>query len=152
MQIKLTIVVVAAVFALARLPALAVEMPLDGTKNFSAPGDAPSYFTNENVPESARVANPATFTHEDVAAIPEGTEVGPGDSARTETRRHGRHASAHGFGRHASGKSQGHGASIRYERAPARAPKTGPTRHAKTNTRQHAAAVPPPGLTPNSVG
>jgi len=41
-------------------------MPVDGTKNFTAPGDAPSYFTNETAPASARVANQATFTEDEV--------------------------------------------------------------------------------------
>jgi hypothetical protein len=62
MQIKLTIALVAATFALASYPAFAADMPVDGTKNFTAPGDAPSYFTNETAPASARVANQATFT------------------------------------------------------------------------------------------
>ncbi len=47
MQIKLTIGLGAA-FALASFLAFAADVPADGTKNFTAPGDAPSYFTNEN--------------------------------------------------------------------------------------------------------
>ncbi len=56
MQIKLKIALAAAGFALATIPAFAVEMPTDGSKNFSTPADAPSYFSNEAVPEPARVA------------------------------------------------------------------------------------------------
>ena len=68
MQNKLTIALVAATFALASYPAFAADMPVDGTKNFTAPGDAPSYFTNETAPASARVANQATFTEDEVPA------------------------------------------------------------------------------------
>ena len=55
MQTRLKIALAAGGFALATIPAFAVEMPTDGSKNFSPPTDAPSYFTNETVPESARV-------------------------------------------------------------------------------------------------
>ncbi len=50
MQIKLKIALAAIGFALATIPAFAVEMPTDGSKNFSTPVDAPSYFANEAVP------------------------------------------------------------------------------------------------------
>jgi hypothetical protein len=110
MQIKLKIALAAASFALATIPAFAVEMPTDGSKNFSSPNDAPSYFTNETVPESARVANPASFTSEDVAAVP---EDGPAVSGATETGRHDRHASAHSSTKHSLGRSRGHGSSRR---------------------------------------
>jgi hypothetical protein len=144
MQMKLTIAAVAALFVLASFPVLAVEMPTDGTKNFSPPGSTPSYFANETVPESARVANPATFTREDVAAIPEGTEVDPVDLPRMQTGRHGRHASAYRFGKH--GFTGGKGAyktGAFHGTAPhAGAGRANTTRHAKTNIRQHAAAVP----------
>lgn len=114
MQITLKIALAAAGFALANIPAFAVEMPTDGSKNFSAPNDAPSYFTNETVPESARVANPATFTSEDVAAAP---DVEPASPSGTETGRHAKRASAHGFTRHALGGSKGHGASTHHREA-----------------------------------
>jgi hypothetical protein len=114
MQIKLKIALAAASFALATIPAFAVEMPTDGSKNFSSPNDAPSYFTNETVPESARVANPASFTSEDVAAVP---EDGPAVSGATETDRHDRHASAHSSTKHSVGRSRGHGATTRYAKA-----------------------------------
>lgn len=114
MQIRLKIALAAVSFALATIPAFAVEMPTDGSKNFSTPNDAPSYFTNETVPESARVANPVPFTSEDVAAAP---EDGPVVSVGTETGRHGRHASAHPSTRHSLGRSKGHGASTHYTKA-----------------------------------
>jgi hypothetical protein len=114
MQMKLKIALAAAGFALATIPAFAMEMPTDGSKNFSTPADAPSYFTNEAIPESARVANPATFTSEDVAATP---DVGQPSAVAVEPERHGKHAYAHKFSRHASGRSKGHGASTRYAKS-----------------------------------
>jgi hypothetical protein len=116
MQIKLTNVLVAAGFALASFSALAGEMPADGTKNFSTPNEAPSYFANEMVPESARVDHTIPFTAEDVAAVP---EDGPAVSGATETGRHDRHASAHSSTKHSLGRSRGHYSSTRYAKATA---------------------------------
>ena len=114
MQIKLKIALAAASFALATIPAFAVEMPTDGSKNFSSPNDAPSYFANETVPESARVDHATPFTSEDVAAAP---EDGPAVSGATETGRHDRHASAHSSMKHSLGRSRGHGVSTHYTKA-----------------------------------
>ena len=164
MQIKLKIALAAASFALATIPVFAGEMPTDGTKNFSTPTDAPSYFTNETVPESARVANPASFTSEDVAAAPEDE---PAVSGRTETGWHVRHASAHSSAKHSLGRSRGYarstgtaalhstathttagsrsasanGAGRGGTQAGASKPST--TRHARTGAGQHATAAPP---------
>ena len=162
MQVKLTIALVAAAFALASYPAFAADMPVDGTKNFTAPGDAPSYFTNEALPASARVANQATFTEDEVTATDEpATDRG---SKRASTRKSTKYA---------SGKSKGHGGSTHYTKAssskstrselahsggtrsasaakvsgrsgtPAGASKANTTKHAKSGIRQQAAAVPP---------
>jgi hypothetical protein len=109
MQIKLTIALVAAAFALASYPAFAADMPADGTKNFTAPGDAPSYFTNETVPASARVANQATFTEVDDTSASE---------EPVATDRGGKRASAHRSTKHASGKSKGSGGSTHYTKTP----------------------------------
>jgi hypothetical protein len=166
MQIKLKIALAAASFALATIPAFAVEMPTDGSKNFSTPNDAPSYFANETVPESARVDHATAFTSEDVAAVP---EDGPAVSGGTETGQHDRHASAHRSTKHSLGRSGGHGSSTRYAKATASkatlhptathtnsgsngagrggtqagASKPSTTRHARTGTGQHATAAPP---------
>ena len=164
MQIKLKIALAAASFALATIPVFAGDMPTDGTKNFSTPTDAPSYFTNETVPESARVANPASFTSEDVAAAP---EDGPAVSGRTETGWHARHASAHSSAKHSLGRSRGYAPSTRTAalhstathtsagsrsaaangagRAGTQAGASKPStiRHARTGTGQHATAAPP---------
>jgi hypothetical protein len=163
MQNKLTIALAAAAFALASYPAFAADMPADGTKNFTAPGDAPSYFANETVPASDRVANQATFTEDEVPA----PEVGP-----PATDRGGKHASTRKSTKHASGKSKGSGGSAHYTKAPssksnrsevthasgtrsasaakgsgksgtpAAAGKVNTTKHAKSGIRQQAAAVP----------
>ena len=165
MQIKLTIALVAATFALASYPAFAADIPVDGTKNFTAPGDAPAYFTNETAPTSERVANQATFTEDEVAA----PEVGQPTTDRSSKR-----ASARKSAKYASGKSKGHGGSTHYAKTPsskstrsdvantsgtrsasaakgsgksgtpAGSSKANTTRHAKSNMRQQAAISPPP--------
>ena len=114
MQTRLKIALAAIGFALATIPAFAVEMPTDGSKNFSTPNDAPSYFTNETAPESARVDRAATFSSEDVAAAP---EDGPAVSAGTETGHHAGYASSHRSTRQSRGRSRGHGASMQYVKA-----------------------------------
>ena len=164
MQIKLTIALVAAAFALASYPVFAADMPVDGTKNFTAPGDAPSYFANETVPASARVANQATFTEVEEATAPE--ELAPDRGSKR--------ASARKSTKHASGKSKGSGGSAHYTKAPsskatrsgvahssgdrsagaakgsgksgtpAGAGKPNITKQAKSGIRQQAAVVPPP--------
>ena len=108
MQTGLKTALAAARFALVTIPAFAVEMPTDGSKNFSAPSDAPSYFTNEAIPESARVDRAATFDEEDAGIGSTTPDVGPAVSAGTGTRRHDRYAAAHRSTRHSPGKSRGH--------------------------------------------
>ena|SRR5271163_165821 len=173
MQIKLTNVLVAAGFALASFPALAREMPADGTKNFSTPNEAPSYFANETVPESARVDHTTPFSAEDVAAAPEDE---PAVSGGTETGRHERHASAHSSAKHSLGRSRGYAPSTRtaalrttatHTNAGSRsvnaakgagrggtqpgAGKPSTTKHARTGAGQHAAATPPADPLPSSL-
>jgi hypothetical protein len=180
MQTRLKIALAAAGFALAASPAFAGEMPTDGSKNFSPPSDAPSYFTNETTPEPARIDRQANFTSEDVAAVP---DAGPTSPVATEPEQHSKHASAHRSARHAAGKSRGHGGPAHYAKANASKPtrtaavhgtpahtnsgsrsgsaaksagrggmqagggKPGPTKHARTGTRQHASAM-PSGISP----
>ena len=155
MQIELTNVLVAAGFALASFPALAGEMPADGTKNFSTPNEAPSYFANETVPEADRVDHTTPFTAEDVAAAPEDE---PAVSGGTESGRHARHASAHSSARHSLGRSRGYAPSTKPRRCMPRQPivpqeapagvgtqagagKSSTTRHARTGAGQHASAA-----------
>ena len=172
MPIKLKIALAAASFALATIPVFAGEMPTDGTKNFSTPTDAPSYFANETVPESARVDHATPFTSEDVAAVP---EDGPAVSGATETGRHARHASAHGSAKHSLGRSRGYARSTRttaqhstatHTNAGSRsaaasgagrggtetgASKPSTIRHARTGAGQHATAAPPVEPTRTSI-
>jgi len=178
MQTRLKIALAATGFALATIPAFAVEMPTDGSKNFSTPNDAPSYFTNETVPESARVDHAASFDKEDEGIGPATPEVGPAVSVGTETGQNERHTSARRSTKHSLGRSRGHGASTHYAKATsskatrtgalhttaahtnagnrsagtakgvgssgtqAGASKPSTTKHARTGTRQHAAAMP----------
>jgi hypothetical protein len=114
MQIKFKIALAVAGFALATVPAFAVEMPTNGSKNFSAPGDAPSYFANEAVPEAARVDHPANFTREDVAASP---DVGQAAEVATDPEPQDKYPSARKSSRHATGKSKGHSGSTRYAKS-----------------------------------
>jgi len=117
MQIRLKIALVATGFALATIPAFAVEMPADGSKNFSTPNGAPSYFTNETVSESARVDRAATFDKEDAGVSSEAPDVGPAVSVGTETGLRDRHASAHRSAKHSLNRSRGHGGSTHYVKA-----------------------------------
>jgi hypothetical protein len=114
MQIKFKIALAVTGFALATVPAFAVEMPTDGSKNFSTPSDAPSYFANEAVPETARVDRAANFTREDVAASP---DVGQVAEVATEPEPQGKYPSARKSSRHATGKSKGHSGSTRYAKS-----------------------------------
>jgi len=140
MRIKLTIAAAAAAFALASVPVLAGEMPAYGTKNFTAPGVAPSYFTNESGAASIRGPETAAIPDEpDDAAAADVPLVNPG------TGRHGKHASGGKSGRHASGKSGDNGGSTHYAKPPSsKSSKTGGTKHAKSGIRQHAADAPAP--------
>jgi hypothetical protein len=151
MRIKLTIAAAAAAFALASGPVFAVEMPAYGSKNFTTPGVAPSYFTNENGAASVRgpdtAAAPAADETDD-ATVSDVPVVNPG------TGRHGK------SGKQASGKSKGHGGSTHYAKTPSAkstdkstagrsgtqsgASKTGTTKHAKSGIRQHAAVATAP--------
>ena len=160
MQFKLKIALVAAGFALASFPAFAFDLPPDGTKNFSAPGDAPSYFANETIPESGRVNHQATFDSQEVQESPSAPEV---SQAATETEWRGRHATAYRFGRHAHSRYYGHGGSTHFARAMSSGATTVATfhstarqgypashgnriyspKHARMGTRQHAATMLP---------
>ena len=126
MQIRLKIALAATGFALATIPAFAVEMPADGSKNFSSPNDAPSYFTNETVPESARVDRAAAFDKEDAGTGSATPDVCPAVSVWTETGQHDRHASSPRSAKHSLGRPRGHGGSTHYVRATSsRATRTG---------------------------
>jgi hypothetical protein len=107
-MLKLTITFLAGALSLACLPALAVELPDYGSKNFSPSGETPSYFANETAPVSARIAD---TTQSDWSAVDEMAPARPifegTRSAHTHSRGHGRYAVAQRSGRHGSGRSAG---------------------------------------------
>jgi hypothetical protein len=149
MQIKLKIALAAAGFALASYPVFAFDMPPDGTKNFSAPSEVPSYFSNETVPESGRVNHEATF---DSQEVPESSSAPDVSHAATATGRYGRHAMAYGSARHAHGRYYGHGGTAHFARTGTNHNTTKPgysashggaSKHARIGTRQHAAIMLP---------
>jgi hypothetical protein len=107
-MLKLTITFLAGALTFACLPALAVELPDYGSKNFSPSGDTPSYFANEAAPVSARIAD---TTQSDWSAVDEMAPARPvfegTRSAHTHSRGHGRYAAAQRSGRHGAGRYGG---------------------------------------------
>src|SRR5260370_26692554 len=105
-MLKLTITFLAGALAFACLPALAVELPDYGSKNFSPSEDTPSYFANESAPVSARTAD---ATQSDWTAVDEMAPARPifegTRSAYTHGRGHGRYAVAQRSGRHGAGRA-----------------------------------------------
>jgi hypothetical protein len=111
---KLTIFCFAAALAFPSGSAVAVEMPSYGSKNFSTPGDAPSYFTNENGGVSGRGVDTAAIdASADETAAPTSSEAEPVET-RTKTGHRGRHASSQTLARHASGTAKARGGSTHY--------------------------------------
>jgi hypothetical protein len=107
-MLKLKITFLAGAFAFACLPALAVDLPDYGSKNFSPSGDTPSYFANEAAPVSARTAD---TTQADWSAVDETAPARPAfmgtRSAHGHKGRHGRYAVVQTFGRHGAGRYGG---------------------------------------------
>lgn len=100
-MLKLTITFLAGALTFACLPALAVELPDYGSKNFSPSDDTPSYFANETAPVSARTAD---TTPRDWSAVDEMAPARPTfegtRSAHTHSGPHGRYAVGQRSGRH----------------------------------------------------
>ncbi len=110
---KLTIAFLTSALALG--PALAVDMPSYGSKNFDPPGDAPSYFTNENGGVAGRGPDTAAIDlSADETAGQIQSDVGSMQSVRTRGGRHSSHASS---ARHASGKSRSQRGSTHYAKS-----------------------------------
>src|SRR5690349_25144934 len=109
-MLKLTITFLAGALSFACVPALAVELPDYGSKNFSPSGDTPSYFANETTPVSARTAD---TTQSDWSAVDEMTPARPvfegTRSAYTHGGRHGRYGVIQRSGRHSAGRTAGRG-------------------------------------------
>jgi hypothetical protein len=114
MLYRLMTAVLIGAFGLASLPALALDLPDSGSKNFSPGNDTPTHFANESVPVSARTADTTAsdFSAEEAAA-PIPSVVRPTASAHRSTARHGKYASAQKSAKHTSGKSRGNNHSAR---------------------------------------
>jgi hypothetical protein len=107
-MLKQTIAFLASALTIASWPALAVDLPDYGSKNFSPSGDTPAYFANESVPVSARTADTTERDWSAVDAIAPSRPVGShGRSAHSRTGRHGRYAFPHGSGAHNAAGSGG---------------------------------------------
>jgi hypothetical protein len=107
-MLKLTITFLAGALTFACLPALAVELPDYGSKNFNPSGDTPSYFANEAAPVSARTAD---TTQDDWSAVdemaPARSSFEGSRSARGHRRHHGRYSVVQNSGRHGVGRYGG---------------------------------------------
>jgi hypothetical protein len=148
-MLKLTITVFAGALALASVPALAVDLPDSGSKNFSPSGDTPAYFANESVPVAARTADASERDWSDVDAIaPAHSSFGSVRSGHRYGGRHHRYAYAHAAARHAVGRPGGATHSARFVRAVwashAGAGRSPSARHGRPGAR-HAAAAAHPG-------
>ena len=136
---KLTIAFFASALAFASSPGLAVDLPDNGSKNFSPSDGTPTYFANEDVSVSARTADTSERDWSAVDAIAPGSPVGHARSAH-------RAAGRHGSGRHATGGSAARyygtrSVSVRYHAAPVGAGKTMSAKHGKLGGRHASAAT-----------
>jgi len=137
-MLKLTIILLAGALAVTAVPALAVDLPDYGSKNFSPSGDTPSYFANEAAPVSARTAD---TSQGDWSAV---DEMAPGRPAFEGTRaayghrgRHGRYAVAQTSGRHTAGRYGSRAARTVHTSAA----QTGSAKHGKPSARHASAGV-----------
>jgi hypothetical protein len=121
MLYRLMTAVLIGAFGLASLPALALDLPDSGSKNFSPGNDTPTHFANESVPVSARTADTTAsdFSAEEAAA-PVPSVARPAASAHPNTARHGKFVSARRSAKHTSGKSRGNKSALVYH-SPAQA-------------------------------
>jgi hypothetical protein len=105
---KLTITFLAGALAFASLPALAVDLPDYGSKNFSPSGDTPTYFTNESAPVAARTADTSERDWSAVDAMAPAMPVGPSRSTHRSNGGRGKYHAAHGSGRYGAGRLSGY--------------------------------------------
>ena len=107
-MLKLTITFLVGAITFASLPALAVELPDYGSKNFSPPGDTPSYFANETAPVSSRTADttPRDWSAVDEMAPARASFEGS-RSVHGHRRHHGRYPVVQNSGRHGAGRYGG---------------------------------------------
>ena len=124
-MMKLKTTVLAAALAFAALPALAVDLPDYGSKNFSPAEDTPAYLANESVPVAARTADTTERDWSAVDAIaPARSSPGYARSGRRIAGRHGRYGSARHAASHFEkavwGHARGGGAGAKHGRPGAR--------------------------------
>jgi len=139
-MLKLRIMLLASGLALATAPAVAVDLPDYGSKNFSPSGETPSYFANESAPVSARTAD---TTERDWSAVDEMAPARSFEGARSahsHRGRHGRYAVAARSGEHGAGRYAGkvHSATQTRNAGSAR---TTTAKHGRAGAR-HASAAP----------
>ena len=138
---KLTIAFFASALAFAGSPAFAVDLPDYGSKNFSAPGDTPEHFANEDLPVSARTAD---ATERDWSAV---DAIAPNRPVRSSyPGRHGRYGFAHASTRHTADGSAARArftrsVPVRYHAGPAGTGKAMSAKHGKAGARHATAAA-----------
>ncbi len=141
-MLKLTITFLAGALTFACLPALAVELPDYGSKNFNPSGDTPSYFANETAPVSARTAD---TTPRDWSAVDEMAPARPAfegtRSAYTHSRGHGRYAVGQRSGRHGAGRSADCALARFAGWGGGKAVRTTSTKHGKASARHASSGV-----------
>ncbi len=142
-MLKLTITFLAGALTFACLPALAVELPDYGSKNFNPSGETPSYFANETAPVSARTAD---ATPRDWSAVDEMAPARPAfegtRSAYAHGRGHGRYAVGQRSSRHGAGRSADSARSARFAGGGGgKAVRTTSTKHGKAGARHASSGV-----------
>jgi len=142
-MLKLTIILLAGAIIFATVPALAVDLPDYGSKNFSPSGDTPSYFANEAAPVSARTAD---TTERDWSAVDEMAPARPtfegSRSAHAHSGRHGRYAVVQTSGRHGATRSRaGGGKTVSTGSSAASVGRTTTAKHGKSAARHASAGV-----------
>jgi hypothetical protein len=139
-MLKLTIILLAGALVFTTVPALAVDLPDYGSKNFSPSGDTPSYFANEAAPVSARTAD---TTERDWSAVDEMAPARPFEgtrSAHAHSGRHGRYAVIQTSGRHGATRSRV-GKMVITRSSAASAARTTTAKHGKSGARHASAGV-----------
>jgi hypothetical protein len=102
-MLKLKIAVFTGALAFASLPALAVDLPDYGSKNFSPADDTPAYLANESVPVAARTADTTERDWSEVDAMaPARSSFGHSRWGHRTAGRRGRYGFAHASASHAA--------------------------------------------------
>jgi hypothetical protein len=146
---KLRIAVLAAALVFAGVPAVAVDLPDYGSKNFSPADDTPAYLANEGVPVTARTADTTERDWSDVdALVPERSSVGSARWGHRFGGRRARYAFNHGSHRHAA---EAHSTNfskalwVGHARGTPASARTMSARHGRPNAHHASAAATHPG-------